>query len=45
MTIVGMMANEDGTAMRRKAIGGDSSDAVSLGTKLAEELLTRGAAS
>jgi hydroxymethylbilane synthase len=45
MTIVGMMANEDGTGMRRKAIGGDSSDAVSLGTKLAEELLTRGAAS
>jgi hydroxymethylbilane synthase len=43
--IVGMMANEDGTGLRRKAIGGDSSDAVSLGTRLAEELLARGAAS
>jgi hydroxymethylbilane synthase len=43
--IVGMMANEDGTGLRRKAIGGDSSDAVSLGTRLAEELLERGAAS
>jgi len=43
--IVGMMANEDGTGMRRKAMVGDSSSAVSLGTKLAEELLKTGAAS
>ena len=43
--LVGMMANEDGTGMRRKAVGGDSSDAIALGTRLAEELLTRGAAS
>jgi hydroxymethylbilane synthase len=39
--MVGMMAREDGTELRRKAVRGDSSDAVELGTRLAEKLLPR----
>jgi hydroxymethylbilane synthase len=42
MRIVGMIAKEDGTELTRKAIDGDSADAVALGTRLAEELLIGG---
>ncbi len=48
--MVGMLAKEDGSEFRRKAVAGPGSDAVALGRRLAEELLDgartrRGAAS
>jgi len=47
--MVGMMAKEDGSEFRQKAVAGPSRDASALGRRLAEELLagarTRGAAS
>jgi len=48
--MVGMVAKEDGTELRRKTIRGDPAEAAALGRRLVEELLAlppgqRGAAS
>jgi hydroxymethylbilane synthase len=40
--LVGMMAKEDGSEFRRKAVSGPSGEAIALGTRLAEELLDGG---
>jgi hydroxymethylbilane synthase len=37
--MVGMLAKEDGTEFRQEEVAGPSSDAVALGTRLAEELI------
>jgi hydroxymethylbilane synthase len=39
--MVGMVANEDGTELRKKTIRGDPAEAAALGRMLAEELLAR----
>jgi hydroxymethylbilane synthase len=39
--MVGMIAREDGTELRRKSVRGGPEDAAALGTRLAEELLGR----
>jgi len=40
--MVGMLAKEDGSEFRRKEVAGPGSEAVALGTRLAEELLQGG---